>query len=237
MDKNLWERSKAISYVKIGSFFLIGLFLFFLTLISMKKVTFFKGKYEVIVSFQFAEGLRAASPVRFCGVDVGEVSRVAIVDNNNLPVVYVYTDIEKGVNLPEDSQFIINSLSLFGEKYLEIIPPPEPSKYIVEGAIVEGISPIPLFSVFADFSKTMQEIGSFVEEGKLKTSLENSMSNIEDITVSIKGLLEDTKNKSGTIGRLFYDDSLYSSLEEFILDLKSHPWKLFNKPKEPRRSR
>ncbi len=234
MAKNLWDGKKFLSYTKAGSFFFIGFILFFITLMSMKEISFFKGTYPLVVTFEFAEGLRTASPVRFCGVDVGEVKKVTVQEETGKSRVYAHVAIEKGVQIPKDSQFIINSLSLFGEKYLEIIPPEVTTDYLGEGSQVEGISPIPLFSVFANFTKTMQEVSAFVKEGKLKTSLENSLSNIEDITTSIKGLIDDTKNKSGTLGRLLYDDSLYTVTEEFMQDLKEHPWKLLHKPREPR---
>ncbi len=128
-------------------------------------------------------------------------------------------------------------MSLFGEKYLEIDPPPLSTGYINDGDIIEGISPIPLFNVFASFNKTMKEVSEFVKEGKIKTSLERIFSNTEAITVELKGLIEDMKDEQGTIGRLLYDDSLYQTTEEFIADLKEHPWKLLYKPKEVRRKK
>ena len=100
-----------------------------------------------------------------------------------------------------------------------------------------GISPIPLFSVFSTFTKTMEEVRSFITEGDIRTSVENTVANLEDITLSLKGLLQDMKDKKGTIGRLLYDDSLYQVTEEFLIDIKENPWKLLYKPREERRRR
>ncbi|MCF7907387.1 MAG: MlaD family protein [Candidatus Omnitrophica bacterium] len=230
--KNLWDRKKNIVYIKVGSFFLGALIIVFITLISLKEVNIFKGTYEVTVTFDFAEGLANASPVRFCGVDVGEVRTVVVKEIGDKPLVFVYAKIEKGVNIPKDSYFFVNSLSLFGEKYLEIDPPQKVTAYIQEGDIVEGISPVPLFDIFASASKTMNEVRAFLREGEIKQSVANIVNNIEDVTLEVKGLLEDMKDKQGTIGRLLYDDSLYQTTEEFIGDLKAHPWKLLHKPKD-----
>ena len=237
MAINLWDRKKSFAYVKLGSFFLIAFGLFFIALLSMREVNIFKGSYVVVVKFDFSEGLRPSSPVRFCGVDIGEVKRVAIKEEANKPKVYVQAKIEKGVKIPKNSHFFINSLSLFGEKYLEVNPPPETTAYINEGDIIEGISPIPLFGLFATFDRTMKEIEQFVKEGKIKTSFENILLNVEDISLGIKGLIKDMKNKQGTIGRLLYDDSLYQTTEEFLADLKAHPWKLLHKPKTVRKKK
>jgi len=235
MGINLWDRKKSFAHIKLGAFFLVAFGIFFLTLLSMREVNVFKGSYVIIVKFDFAEGLRSSSPVRFCGVDVGEVKKVLIKEEEGKSKVYVLVKVEKGVKIPKNSYFFINSLSLFGEKYLEIDPSEEAASYINEGDIIEGISPIPLSGLFATFNKTMTEIAEFVKEGKIKTSFENILGNIEDISLDIKGLVKDMKNKQGTIGRLFYDDSLYQTTEEFLADLKEHPWKLLYKPKKKKR--
>ena len=232
MAKNLWERKKTLMYIKVGGFFLVAVALFFVTLLSIKKVDIFKGNYDIIVKFEFAEGLRPASPVRFCGVDIGEVKGVTVKEEEDKPLVYVTAKIQKGVMIPKDSYFFVNSLSLFGEKYLEIDPPDIVTGYIKESEVVDGISPVPLFNVFASFTKTMNEISAFVREGKIKTSFENLISNMEEASLEVKGLLKDMRNKQGTVGRLLYDDSLYETTEEFIQDLKANPWKLLHKPKD-----
>ena len=83
----------------------------------------------------------------------------------------------------------------------------------------------------------MNEVRAFLREGEIRQSVENIINNIEDVTLEMKGLLQDMKNKQGTIGRLLYDDSLYQTTEEFIGDLKEHPLKLLHKPKETRNKR
>jgi hypothetical protein len=238
MPKKLWNIRRYLVEIKIGTFFIVALFLLFIALVSMREVKFLKGTYLLKVKFDFAEGLRASSPVRFCGVDVGEIKDIAVIEENGRPRVMLYAKVQKGVHIPKGSLFFINSLSLFGEKYLEITPPEEKKDgYIGEGEVVEGISPIPLFNVFASFHKTMREISEFVKEGKIKTSIENTVVNLEEITLEVKELIKDIKNKEGTVGRLIYDDSLYEKTEEFIEDIKLHPWKLLHKPKEGRKKR
>lgn len=232
MAKDVWEIKKRLSYVKVGIFFLTGLMILFIALISIKDVTFFMPGQEVKVIFEFAEGIKRASPVRFCGVDVGEVREVTVLDSPKGPRVQVRVNIERGINIPRDSYFFINSLSLFGEKYIEITPPAELSGYIKAGETVKGISPVPLFQLFAGFSKTMEELRNFIEEGDLRSTLEQTVINLEGITSETKELILDIKEQKGTVGRLLYDDSLYRRTEEFLLDIQQNPWKLLHKPRE-----
>lgn len=250
MKRKLWDMKKSLVYVKIGGFFIGALFLFFITLLSVRNFTSFGGTYILRVKFNFAEGLRSSSPVRFCGVDVGEVKGVEVKAKEGSPFVIIFAKIQKGVRIPRKSYFFINSLSLFGEKYLEISPPQEIEGYLEEEELVEGISPVSLFNIFATFNKTMKEVSEFVKEGKIKTSFENTLANLEKTSLEIKGLIEDIRSKKGTVGSLLYNDSLYKKTEglidktegliddfgELAEDLKIHPWKLLHKPKKSRKN-
>ena len=233
MANNFTNIKKYFAEMKVGAFFIGAIVLLLITLISMRSFNFLKQKNDYKIKFNFSEGLRSSSPVRFCGVDVGEVRDVEIRQKDDLqPLVYVNIRVDNSVHIPKNSYFFINSLSLFGEKYLEIVPPARPEGYLVGGEEVEGISPTPLFNVLTNFNKTMEEVSEFVKDGKIRDSLQNTIANIEKISADVRGLVEDVKNKKGTLGRLFYDDSLYTKTEEFIDEIKQNPWKLLHKTKD-----
>ena len=129
-------------------------------------------------------------------------------------------------------------MSLFGEKYLEILPPEEPTNsYIKEDSVIAGINSPPLFDVVSGVYDAMQKIQAIIQEGDLKESLGKTIANINAAVIEIKEFVADIKKKKGTVGRLFYDDSIYTKTEEFIDDLKRHPWKLLYKPKDTKRKR
>ncbi len=236
MNKEPKKPKRYFLELKIGGFFLLALILFFVALMFIREEKgLFKGSYILKIKFFFVEGLRPASPVRFCGVDVGEVKMVEVKREEGKSVVYVYAKINADVRIPKNSSFIINSLSLFGEKYLEIISPQKIDGYLEKNQVAEGISPLPLFTVMANFHKTMDELKSFMREGKLKSSLENILANTEAITLNINKILEDLRNKEGSLGMLLYDTSLYKKTEELIEEIKLHPWKLFYKPRQERK--
>lgn len=233
MKNKFLDIKKYLREIKVGSFFFGALFLLFITLLSMREFNFLKRKQNLIIKFNFAEGLRSSSPVRFCGVDIGEVREVEVKRKNGAqPVVYVYIKVDADSCIPKNSYFFINSLSLFGEKYLEVLPPEKAEGYLQEGAVIEGNSSTPLFHVVNNVNKTMRELNEFVKDGKVRKSFETTIANVEKISEDVKQLMEDVRNKKGTIGRLFYDDSLYTKTEEFIEELKQNPWKLLHKPKD-----
>ena len=231
MSKRLWSARRYLLEIKIGTFFLIGLFLFFVALVSIRQATFLKNTVTVKVQFKFAEGLRPSSPVRFCGVDIGSVASVDVVSKDGQsPIVMVAIKVDPSAKIPKGSSFFVNSLSLFGEKYLEITPPLEIKKgYLENNDVVDGLSPIPLFAMFLNFDKTMSDVAAFVREGDIKDSLAQTLVNMRDTTDSLKMIMGDVHSGRGTVGKLFYDESLYRDINEFVADIKAHPWKLLYK--------
>jgi phospholipid/cholesterol/gamma-HCH transport system substrate-binding protein len=223
--------------IKMGSFFFVAAILFLFTLLSIKEVKLFKSAYFINVKFDFVEGLRPSSPVRFCGVDVGEVKDVVIREEGGRPKVIAVLKIQRKTRIPNNAYFFINGLSLLGEKYLEITPSGDSTGYLDEGDTVVGLSPMPMFNVLKTFDDTMKELSAFVNEGKMKATVENTLANLEKASDDIKVVTGQIRNKEGTIGRLLYDDSLYKYLEEFVADLQAHPWKLLYKPDEPKKKK
>ncbi|MCM8773465.1 MAG: MlaD family protein [Candidatus Omnitrophica bacterium] len=235
MKKNILDLRRYLVEIKLGVFFLIAIVLFFIAIISIREISFFKGTYLIKVRFQFVEGIKVTSPVRFCGVDVGEVKKLEIKEEKEGVIVYVYAKISKGVFIPKSSKFFINSLSMLGEKYLEIMPSAPPFKdFLKEGDTVDGVNSTPLFDIVGTISKAVDKIDNFFNEGNIRRSLEETVMNINETSREIKELIVDIRNKQGTVGRLLYDSSLYDKTEELIEDIKKNPWKLLYKPKEKR---
>lgn len=232
MGAKFSEIKRYLVEIKVGSFFFVAILLFLVTLLSLKEVKFFRSTYNIKVKFDFVEGLRPTSPVRFCGVDVGEVTDVRVEEEAGKPKVLAVIKVQKKTKIPRNAYFFINSLSLLGEKYMEITPSGETSGYLRDGEMVVGLSPMPLYHILTTFDETMKEVGAFVNKDHLKETVENTLLNLEKTSANISEITSQLKNKEGTVGRLLYDDSLYRYLEEFISDVKSHPWKLLYKPKE-----
>ena len=71
--------------IKLSVFLIVAVIIFFAAITAIKDVPFF-GNYFLKVKFNFAEGLKASSPVRFCGVNVGEIKKVEV-DNHGLVIM------------------------------------------------------------------------------------------------------------------------------------------------------
>ena len=124
-----------------------------------------------------------------------------------------------------------------GEKYLEIIPG-ESRVYVAKGAVVKGEDSVPLFKITRGLGRTIEgfyhlseKIKSLAGDEEFQKALKDITLNLKNLSGNLNALLENINSQKGTLGRLVYDDSLYEDIDEFILDIKQHPWKLFYRSK------
>ncbi len=189
--------------LKVGIFVFIGMVILIVFILSIGGFKTWSEGYQVVFSFDFVNGVKIGAPVRYAGVDVGQVKEINFRrDDLNETKVDIVSWVKKEVRIPMDSAVWINTLGLLGEKYVEIMPGTELKNFAKAGTLLEGHTPI-----------AMHEVG-------------DSMKKIID---DIDGMIKEIKAGQGTIGKLFIDDAVYNELEALVLDLKSHPWKLLLK--------
>ncbi len=79
----------------------------------------FDGGYKIQGSFAAAgQGLISGSDVKVRGVNIGEVSSIELVENRAL----VTMRIDDGRHIPVDASAVIRPKTLFGEKFVDVIP-------------------------------------------------------------------------------------------------------------------
>lgn len=200
---------------KVGIFVLVGIIILVFLVFFISDFQIIQPRYKIKTIFTFANGVKNNSPLRVAGVDSGEVKSIRIlpVEGNGKDThVEMTIWVRKGVQIPADSKVFINTLGLLGEKYIEIVPGRDYKNVLKEGDSIRGQDPISMY----DVSNIIQGMAK-----QLKDSID-----------SLQHIAESLDSGQGTIGKLLKDDSLYNNIDELILDLKAHPWKLFFKTKE-----
>ncbi|NQT46759.1 MAG: MCE family protein [Candidatus Omnitrophica bacterium] len=192
--------------LKVGIFVFIGLVILFIIVFSIGDFNFFNESYTIRAIFGYANGIGMDAPVRYAGVDVGEVDNIKVFydDKDNKTKVEILAKIYGDVKMTEDVEARINTLGLLGEKYLEIYPGEGKGKVLKDGDAIIGHDPVPVERV----TEQMKELAD--SAGKVLKRLEEG---------------------EGTVGRLLTDDTVYENLEAFTADIRAHPWKLLNKGK------
>jgi len=193
--------------LKVGVFVFLGLIILSVFIVSIGSFKTWNSGYHVNFIFNFVNGIKVGAPVRFSGVDAGEVKGIQFILPGNGEKIRIKLDcwLKREIKIPLDSTIWVNTLGLLGEKYIEIIPGRDYTRCMAEHQDLIGEDPLPMHEVT-------------VIAKKIADDLEVSLARI--------------KNKEGTIGKLLYDDAIYKDLEAMIADLRKNPWKLFWKTKE-----
>jgi phospholipid/cholesterol/gamma-HCH transport system substrate-binding protein len=193
--------------LKVGFFVFIGLTILVVFVLSIGGFKTWTSGYRVNLIFNFVNGVKVGAPVRFAGVDVGEVKKIYLqfVPKESRSNVRLEVWVRDIVCIPADSTVWVNTLGLLGEKYVEIIPGKDYSRTLKENESLTGVDPVPTHELFS-------------KAGDIMSNLDSGIAKIV--------------NKEGTVGKLLYDDKLYNELEALVTDVRKNPWKLLIKTKE-----
>jgi len=156
--------------MKVGIFVFIGLVILTTFILSMKDFKNMTVGYEVNFIFNFANGVKIGAPVRFAGVDVGEIKEINFVTTGDDPKlkVRIVGSVKKEIKVPVDSTVWVNTLGLLGEKYIEIMPGKDTGNFVPYDGELTGNDPM-----------AMQEIGELTKSVVIR---------LDDTLVNIKGL-------------------------------------------------
>lgn len=193
--------------LKVGVFVFLGMLTLAFFVLNIGSLETWNSGYEAIFSFSFVNGVKMGAPVRFAGVDVGEVKQIEFVfpKDKDKTKVHLHCSIRKGVKIPIDSTVWVNTLGLLGEQYVEIIPGEKYDNILPPDQVLAGQDPIPMHEV----AKLAKKIVYDIDESIVKI-----------------------KNQEGSLGKLIYNDAIYNELEALVTDIRKHPWKLFRMTKD-----
>ena len=219
--------------LKVGAFVLLAFVVAIGFIFSISDFSAFEKGKTFRAIFGFANGLRKASPVRLAGVDVGSVKDIGIFFDKieNKTKVRVDIWVRMGTVIPRDSRIWINQLGLLGEKYLEIIPGQDTAQFINDNDMVVGEDPVAMEQISAKMNDLGAKLEKTVEGINLIVQNPKNQQAIEDILTGTSMIVNNVKSGRGTVGKLLYDDVIFSDLEGLTGDLKANPWKLLYRPR------
>ncbi|MDO8971245.1 MAG: MlaD family protein, partial [Saprospiraceae bacterium] len=239
----------------VGFFVLLAVMILSMIVFQIGGLAIFSTRqYELNVIFDFVNGISKDAPVQVAGVAVGQVKNVVIFYNTaqKKTQVRLLLLVDTTVKIPKDSVAYINTLGILGEKYVEIVPGEDQQHFLGENDFVTGNNPVQL-------EKLTESLVDIIGDQTGRDSLRDCVYNVRIATENLRQTTEmlneavaGVKSGKGTLGRFINDDSIYTqtealitnanqkldktitdlnvSLNDLIADLKSHPWKLFQKP-------
>lgn len=233
--------------VYIGIFVLIALILLGIMIISFGQYEYLGKQYVIHAVFNFISGVVEGAPVRYAGVDVGKVIKADLfeADNGNTQVRLTLR-IKEGVRIKNDSEAVINSLGIIGEKYVELFPGSPGAPVLKEDEELYGVDPVALEMVMAQAYKvlsglegTLSSVNEVLTQ-ETKTDIKDTITNfkkfgrdVDRLTKKIEIIINKINTGEGTIGKLVYAQELHDELLALIKGIKKHG--IFYKAKDQRK--
>ena len=181
-------RSLAWSELKIGVLTIAAIIVAAVTIFSvMGSKGFFWQRSTLKTKFPNVAGLKAGSPVRVAGVEVGSVTDV-VFNGDQIDVVF---DVNKQYrsHITTDSRAVLGSVSLLGLSAVDI------------SAASSG-QPIP--------------DNGYVPSGKTAPALSDVTASASEGIDQLTGLIKDLRGGRGSAGKFMTDDKLYNELQQFV---------------------
>jgi phospholipid/cholesterol/gamma-HCH transport system substrate-binding protein len=181
-------RSLAWSELKLGILTIVAILVAAVTIFAvMGSRGFSWQRYTLKTRFPNVAGLKAGSPVRVAGVEVGSVTDTVF----NGDQVDVLFDLNKEVRprVTTNSVAVLGSVSLLGLSAVDITP-------------ASSGMPIP--------------DGGYVPTGKTAASLSDVTGQAQEGINELTGLIKDMRAGKGTAGKFMTDDQLYKEMNQFL---------------------
>jgi phospholipid/cholesterol/gamma-HCH transport system substrate-binding protein len=126
------------SEIAAGVFLLASLALVAVMIFAVSDMqSLFKNKKDVMVLFQFSDGIEKNAQVRYSGIKIGKVANVRMAPESNDKVeltLSVYSD----AVIKEDTKASIKTLGLVGGKYVELTGGTQQARPLAPGAALTG---------------------------------------------------------------------------------------------------
>ncbi len=219
-------REKKEYSLRLGIFITIAIALFVAAIYFVgKKQNLFVSDVKVIAIFNDVYGLTVGNNVLFSGIDVGTVSNIKILSENE---VRVELSIQQNVTpfIKKNSIATIGSEGLMGNKTVLIIPGPTEENSIKEGDTLQILKPINIDDILVEIKNSSQNITAVSENlveitnkinrgegifGKIFTdttftnNMDKASKNAVLITKNINEISEKVNQGEGIIGKMLAD--------------------------------
>jgi len=161
----------------------------------------FTKKITVIAYFDNAGGLRKGAPVRLEGVDVGNVTDIAVVPGHgSTPVLAKFKVAMKDDAIRKDSVAMLSTAGVLGETFVDI----DSRQAKLEGARDGDELKVKDTSDFQDVVRASQ----------------GTLQNVDTLVRRVDRIVSQIESGNGSIGKLIYDDALYQRLNKSLGDVQ-----------------
>lgn len=238
---------RAVNNVKLGVFVLSGLlFLVVLLFLIGRNKNMFGSTYVLKARFSNVQGLVEGNNVRFAGIQVGTVKRIAILSDTVVEVaMHINTNMKEVIK--SDAMVSIGTDGIVGNKVVNIVSGSGGATPAAPESVLRARESVSAEDMLNTLSKSNYDLAIITDE--LKTTIQrinnskalwdvlnseslypditsslhnirNSAAGLERLIVQLNAVAQQVKSGEGTVGRLIYDTTIAGNLEESSRQLK-----------------
>ncbi len=219
--------TKRSNNIRLGIFVTSSILLFILAvyLVGSRK-SMFQINVKVTALFNDVKGLRDGGNVRFTGINVGNVTRLVILNDSTVEVEMA---IEKKVTpfIKKNSLAAIASEGLMGNKIIVLLPGSADESPIEEGDVLPSMEPIEIDDILREImisgeriavvSSNLIDITDKINRGEGifgKIFTDTTLTyNLEQSSHNLREISDRVNQGEGLIGRLLVDNSFADNLD------------------------
>jgi phospholipid/cholesterol/gamma-HCH transport system substrate-binding protein len=212
---------------KLGIFVVLAVFAAWIIVETLGSADWFHHGYHVIAQFNTVQDLKPGDRVKMAGVEIGRVEDIRLTDSKVSVIMKLHDD----AMVKTDSKASIKFTGLMGQNFVAIdfgspgetkvkdgteipaVEQPDLSAIMtkLDGA-VDGIQNMTKTFASDDIHNLFGPLGDFFKSHK--DQLAATIANVTNITGQIA-------SGQGTVGKLIYDDALYSSALATVTNLQA----------------
>jgi phospholipid/cholesterol/gamma-HCH transport system substrate-binding protein len=233
---------KHLTWAKLRVGIVISLALlvvFFAVMFAGHIEKLFKPRVPVYVIFNDVKGLKAGAPVWFSGIEIGYVESLSLVPGDKVRAA-ISIDSGSLKFLKEDSHVTIQTLGLFGDKYVELLPGSRDAELLKPGGEIRGETAQVVENLVKTTGESVKSAKEFINmmekvlekidkgEGAVPMLLRDPeiSRNLRKTAKSLENFSHNLETSRGTLSRMIEDDTLYSNLNTAATNLNGVAAKL-----------
>lgn len=214
--------------VKVGLFVLVAIILVVAAMALIGGVNVFGSPKNVYtLRTKFAGGIEAGSPVRYAGMKVGRVEKLAF-DSEDTTRAVVTVTVDPQTPVRTDSTAKITSLGMLGENYVEVSPGSKEAALLPSGSEIPNKEAVQWGELVDSFGGTTDEAKEMLKEARPR--VRQALDNINDLTneynrkrvrdslTKMDQILTDARPRLKTILANF--DSSSAKIDKFMDEIK-----------------
>ncbi len=188
------------STIRLGMFIAGGALLFILIIYLIGgKQNMFTSSMRISTVFTDVKGLQEGANVRFTGIDVGAVNKLAILTDSSV-MVEISLDRKVAKFIKKDSRVTIASQGLMGNKLIIITPGSADQPSIEQGDNLPSAEPVDLDDIMRDIKISGERIG--------------------EVSANLINITEKMQRGEGIFGKIFTDTSFAYNLSRTSYNLR-----------------